>query len=116
MPLLSIAAVRRPHLTPTRRDGTMATRIEATKTPRHLRLRVGGLTVFCLIALVAWAFPPLFKDAAAGPAQQPSARGAAKPPVILLTGFEPFGKKKPPNPSWEGIKKLDGPQWKGYRL
>jgi pyroglutamyl-peptidase len=37
-------------------------------------------------------------------------------PVILLTGFEPFGKKKPPNPSWEAIKKLDGQEWKGYKL
>lgn len=47
--------------------------------------------------------------------------GAAAPskgdlPVILLTGFEPFGKKKPPNPSWEAIKNLDGQEWKGYKL
>jgi len=40
----------------------------------------------------------------------------AKMPVILLTGFEPFGEKKPPNPSWEAIKTLDGQEWKGYRL
>jgi pyroglutamyl-peptidase len=39
-----------------------------------------------------------------------------KMPVILLTGFEPFGEKKPPNPSWEAIKTLDGQEWKGYRL
>ena len=32
----------------------------------------------------------------------------ANMPVILLTGFEPFGEKKPPNPSWEAIKTLDG--------
>ena len=37
-------------------------------------------------------------------------------PVILLTGFEPFGKDRPPNPSWEGIKGLDGREWNGYRL
>lgn len=37
-------------------------------------------------------------------------------PVILLTGFEPFGKNRPPNPSWEGIKGLDGREWNGYRL
>jgi pyroglutamyl-peptidase len=36
--------------------------------------------------------------------------------VILLTGFEPFGKDKPPNPSWEGIKGLDGQRWKEYRI
>ena len=44
---------------------------------------------------------------------------AAEPenlPVILLTGFEPFGREKPPNPSWEGIKALDGRRWKDYRL
>ncbi len=37
-------------------------------------------------------------------------------PVILLTGFEPFGEEKPPNPSWEGIAKLDGIEWEGYRI
>jgi len=37
-------------------------------------------------------------------------------PVILLTGFEPFGKDRPPNPSWEGIKGLDGRSWHGYRI
>lgn len=36
--------------------------------------------------------------------------------VILLTGFEPFGDKRPPNPSWEGIKNLDGQSWHRYRL
>lgn len=53
-------------------------------------------------------------------ADEPSA--AAKPanpkgaPVILLTGFEPFGPGRPPNPSWEAVKKLDGQSWRGYRL
>lgn len=37
-------------------------------------------------------------------------------PVILLTGFEPFGETKPPNPSWEAIKNLDGRDWRGYTL
>ena len=37
-------------------------------------------------------------------------------PVILLTGYEPFGPGKPANPSWEGIKKLDGQERNGYRL
>jgi len=37
-------------------------------------------------------------------------------PVILLTGFEPFGPHRPPNPSWEGVKGLDGETWKGYRI
>ena len=37
-------------------------------------------------------------------------------PVILLTGFEPFGEERPPNPSWEGISKLNGTDWDGFRL
>jgi pyroglutamyl-peptidase len=37
-------------------------------------------------------------------------------PVILLTGFEPFGPQKPPNPSWEGVKQLDGREWRGHKL
>jgi pyroglutamyl-peptidase len=37
-------------------------------------------------------------------------------PVILLTGFEPFGEERPRNPSWEGIRLLDGQRWHGYRL
>ncbi|MBM3996024.1 MAG: DUF4440 domain-containing protein [Planctomycetes bacterium] len=39
-----------------------------------------------------------------------------KTPVILLTGFEPFGAGKPLNPSWEAIKELDGQAWKDYKL
>jgi pyroglutamyl-peptidase len=37
-------------------------------------------------------------------------------PVILLTGFEPFGEERPPNPSWEGIAKLNDTDWEGFRL
>lgn len=36
--------------------------------------------------------------------------------VILLTGFEPFGEKRPPNPSWEGVSGLDGTDWLNYRI
>lgn len=35
-------------------------------------------------------------------------------PIILLTGFEPFGAGRPPNASWEGIKDLDGREGKGW--
>lgn len=42
--------------------------------------------------------------------------GAPGKPVILLTGFEPFGESKPPNPSWEAIKNLDGREWSGHLL
>ncbi len=41
---------------------------------------------------------------------------AAGPPVILLTGFEPFGPDRPDNPSWEGIKALDGREWHGCKI
>ena len=42
---------------------------------------------------------------------------AADPkPVILLTGFEPFGEKRPPNPSWEGVSGLHGTDWLDYRI
>lgn len=41
---------------------------------------------------------------------------AAEPPVILLTGFEPFGPDRPANPSWEGIKDLDGREWRGCKI
>lgn len=37
-------------------------------------------------------------------------------PVILLTGFEPFGAKRLPNPSWEAIRDLHGEEWNEYRL
>lgn len=39
-----------------------------------------------------------------------------KLPVILLTGFEPFGERRPPNPSWEGIAALNDTEWNGHRL
>jgi len=35
---------------------------------------------------------------------------------ILLTGFEPFGAGRPPNPSWEGIRTYDDTAWRGYRI
>ena len=56
-------------------------------------------------------------DKRAGEARpQAPPRSALTRPVILLTGFEPFGERKPPNPSWEGIAPLDGQPWKEYRL
>ncbi len=49
------------------------------------------------------------------PNQTAAADEIAKP-VILLTGFEPFGPQRPPNPSWEGIRDLDQTDWNGFRL
>lgn len=37
-------------------------------------------------------------------------------PVILLTGFEPFGPNRPANPSWEGIRNLHETDWHEYRI
>ena len=83
----------------------MATRL----SPSTTRLSLLGLTVtlawfFC--AVVARARP-------CGNHHRPSPK---QPPCLLLTGYEPFGEGRPPNPSWEGIKELDGQLWKGYRL
>jgi pyrrolidone-carboxylate peptidase len=75
--------------------------------------------LLCLAALVSLGIRRAFVEPArAGgePAPQPRDRAAAERPVILLTGFEPFGEKRPPNSSWEGIRQLDGQEWKGYRL
>lgn len=62
---------------------------------------IGGLLVLVLLTACAHA-----ADKAAD----------EKLPVILLTGFEPFGEGRPPNPSWEGVKRLDGETWRGHRL
>jgi pyrrolidone-carboxylate peptidase len=50
------------------------------------------------------------------PAPLPREKGMAKQPVILLTGYEPFGPGRPPNVSWEAIRDLDGTQWRGFRI
>jgi pyroglutamyl-peptidase len=50
------------------------------------------------------------------PSLATSAVPADPKPVILLTGFEPFGDKRPPNPSWEGVRDLDGTDWMNYRI
>jgi pyroglutamyl-peptidase len=50
------------------------------------------------------------------PQTREGATAANNSPVILLTGFEPFGDPKSPNASWEGVRQLDGQSWKGYQL
>ncbi|MFO1002945.1 MAG: nuclear transport factor 2 family protein [Planctomycetaceae bacterium] len=37
-------------------------------------------------------------------------------PIILLTGFEPFGPSRPANSSWEGIRELHETHWHEYRI
>ncbi|MFN9717140.1 MAG: nuclear transport factor 2 family protein [Planctomycetota bacterium] len=48
--------------------------------------------------------------------EPPGAGSVTQKPVILLTGFEPFGQKRLPNPSWEGIRELDGREIAGHRI
>jgi pyroglutamyl-peptidase len=54
--------------------------------------------------------------AAGSPARPAAEPSTAKEPVILLTGFQPFGRHRLPNASWQGIKDLDGRKWHGYRI
>jgi pyroglutamyl-peptidase len=89
-----------------------------------------GLGCLGFVTLVTLAFkaprggaavdqPASAKPAADAVGQQPQATKdtpSDKRPVILLTGFEPFGERRSPNPSWEAIKDLDGQHWKGYQL
>jgi pyrrolidone-carboxylate peptidase len=57
------------------------------------------------------------KSSRAHAADSPEAAATEpKLPVILLTGYEPFGAERDLNPSWEGVKKLDGRAWRGHRL
>jgi pyroglutamyl-peptidase len=78
-----------------------------------------ALLLVCLAVLVSFGIHRYFVDSAQAQGQAPGHAGdRAGPdrPVILLTGFEPFGKGRPPNSSWEGIKSLDGKEHKGYQL
>jgi pyroglutamyl-peptidase len=80
-------------------------------------LHVGNRLLFWLLPLISLACNGASEDQVhANAALQASDKVASKTPTILLTGFEPFGEGRPPNPSWEGIKDLDGRQWRGYQL
>jgi len=97
----------------------MTTRIDRMTKSSHHRTMMSatclGFYLTCLCILLS--IPAGVAVAAqAEPARKELEKPAAKLPVILLTGFEPFGEKRTPNPSWEGIKELDGKEWKGYRL
>jgi pyroglutamyl-peptidase len=45
----------------------------------------------------------------------PATSSADERPVILLTGFKPFGRRSE-NASWEGVKSLDGREFHGHRI
>lgn len=78
------------------------------KSPPAERRSVNGRVWLAAALGMCWLPPAPRLPAADSP--------APSPPVILLTGFEPFGPGRPANPSWEGIKALDGQRWQGYQL
>src|SRR5688500_18734798 len=68
-----------------------------------------------------WHLIPLVVLGVACQAQEakkptPAVAASAELPVILLTGFEPFGPGRPANSWWEGIKSLDCKTFNGHRL
>jgi pyroglutamyl-peptidase len=71
---------------------------------------------WAVLAIVLVAPAALSARAQDAPAEKAAGASETAAPVILLTGFEPFGDGRPPNPSWEGIKPLGEKAWKGHRL
>ncbi len=88
----------------------------------HQYRRVRRPPHFAVLVVLAAMAPAALraqdKPAPANATAPANAAAAAEPaePVILLTGFEPFGKYRMPNASWQGIKQLDGLRWNGYRI
>src|ERR1051325_1201190 len=82
----------------------MQTSVESTSKPGNYRSLLGKVVCLGTIFTLGCYLSLYARD------------HSASRPVILLTGFEPFGKDRPANPSWEGIKELDGQTWNGYRL
>jgi pyroglutamyl-peptidase len=83
--------------------------------PVNYRFLLGKFA--CLAAILTLGCYLSFRGAGAvQPEPTPQVvENSGKRPVILLTGFEPFGDKRP-NISWEGIKELDGQRWKDYQI
>jgi pyrrolidone-carboxylate peptidase len=80
------------------------------------RLRLGLLALALALAAASRLIVPGAIAVADEPVRPSASQELTKLPVILLTGFEPFGAERPRNPSWEGIKLLDGQRWQGYQL
>ena len=87
-------------------------------TLQHFVTRAGAvcLASFLLMAGLAITAADAVADEAAPGDSSTVEDGKRDQPVLLLTGFAPFGPGRPENPSWEGIKNLDGCEWHGYRL
>ena len=74
------------------------------------------MLTFCSLLLL---FSTLLTDETGTTASTPAVLSHTLPadaPVIVLTGFEPFGEKRPANPSWEGISALHDTAWNGHRI
>ena len=74
------------------------------------------MLTFCSLLLL---FSTLLTDETGTTASTPAVPSRTLPadaPVIVLTGFEPFGEKRPANPSWEGISALHDTAWNGHRI
>lgn len=76
-----------------------------------IELLVFGLLIYA--PCCGFAAEPLGQ---VGPSNNSKPNDAAKRPTILLTGFEPFGEVRTANPSWEGVRLLDGKEFHEYRL
>lgn len=85
----------------------------SSSTARQLASVSLGLAI--MVVFIALGSRWLFDDAVAKHADEVK-KAVARRPVIILTGFEPFGDDRPDNPSWEGIKGLHEYEWRGYRL
>jgi pyroglutamyl-peptidase len=97
--------------------------MSAPRGPSRWWSLAGNRALWCLSAVGLLALLALAYSGAFGPFRDGAFAGAeprdkpvAAKSIILLTGFEPFGEKRPPNPSWEGIKDLDGKEWMGHQL
>jgi pyroglutamyl-peptidase len=73
------------------------------------------LKTILLSALAVLNHPAIAADEDTNPPKNNNPASPAKP-VILLTGFEPFGEERNPNPSWEGIAALHQTDWEGYHI
>ena len=93
---------------------------QRSQVRRYRQPVLAGTFFWCVAAVIAMSCltgANRADDQVRPGATEPSpASSAGKRPVILITGFEPFGPGRPANPSWEGIRELHGTTWKQYDL
>lgn len=86
----------------------------ATPTRTRAAVALAGLGLLAAAGLGLTRTPGT--AAPRDPAPAPAEKAMPTQPVILLTGYEPFGPDRPANVSWEAIKSLDNTGWRGFRL